>query len=299
MSRNGTKAGQGGQGLDGAMTRRFTLIQGGLSEPARRDPAAADPPERPLAVDLRGALAVDGEAVAAWRALMARTGSADPFQDPDFLLTAAQHQSAGQEIAFALVWRRPDAAPDTLHGVLPLRIARPLLARDRAHLWRPPGLPGPSPLIEPERARDVVAAVRARLGALARPVQFDIDPARPGPDAADAAPAGHEVRRRNIPQASLLGVRPEGYRLPSVEHVRDPAQVRDAVETFLALDARTARRPIIADPAEAAMVRVVSRLFARRRQISVELARSGGTVVAGTLHLGSGARAVAWRHAAG
>ncbi|MGV7031095.1 GNAT family N-acetyltransferase [Methylobacterium symbioticum] len=279
------------------MARRFTLIQGGLSEPPSLNPAA-EAPRAPLAVDLRGALAVDGEAVAAWRALMTRTGSGDPFQDPDFLLTAAQHQSAGQQIAFALVWHRPASGPNTLHGMLPLRIARPLLARDRAHLWRPPGLPGPAPLIEPERAGAIVAAVRIRLGALARPVELDGDPALLRQDRPPAQAGGHAIRRRGIPPASLLGIRPDGYRPPRVEHVRDPAQVRDAVETFLALDARTARRPIIADPAEAAMVRVVSRLFARRRQISVELARSGGTVVAGTLHLGSGPRAVAWRHAA-
>ena len=53
--------------------------------------------------------------------------------------------------------------------------------------------------------------------------------------------------------------------------------VRDAVETFLALDARTAARPIIADPAEASLVRVVTRLFARRGGLRVELIRSAAS----------------------
>ena len=108
----------------------------------------------------------------------------------------------------------------------------------------------------------------------------------------------HNLAGERVPAASLLGVRPDDYQPPTVEHVRDPGLIRDAVEHFLALDARTARRPIIADPTEATMVRVVSRLFARRRQINVELARRGDTLVAGTLHLGSGAGTVAWRHAA-
>ena len=285
------------------MMRRFTLIQGGLSEPACPDPAVEDPAglaPAAIEVDLRAAPGVDAEAVAAWRALMTRTGVQDPFQDPDYLLTAARHQAAGQRVAFALAWSRPARGPAALHGVLPLRITRPLLGRDRAHPWQPPGLSGAS-TVEHAHTDAVLEAVRARLLGLARPVHLvtPADPDAPGAEAPPSPVRAVEGRRRSIPASSLLGVRPEGYRPESVEHVRDPALVRDAVETFLALDARTARRPIIADPADAAMVRVVSRLFARRRQIGIELARQGGTVVSGTLHLGTGPRAVAWRHAAG
>ena len=281
------------------MVRRFTLIQGGLSEPALPDPNPEALARAPLEVDLRTPAGVDADAAAAWRALMTRTGIDDPFQDPDYLLTAAQHQGAGQRLAFALVWSRLEARPALLQGVLPLAFSRPILARERAQLWQPPGLSG-VPTVERARADAVVEAVRERLRGLDRPAQL-VMPATPRDEAASMQASLRLVARgrRSIPSSSLLGVRPDGYRAADVEHVRDPAGVRDAVESFLALDARTARRPIIADPADAAMVRVVSRLFARRRQIGVELTRRGGTVVAGTLHLGAGPGAVPWRRAAG
>ena len=77
----------------------------------------------------------------------------------------------------------------------------------------------------------------------------------------------------------------------------EPEAIRDAVESFLALDARTARTPIVADLSEASLVRVVTRLFARRRACSVAFYRRAGAIVAGTLQLGIGPAAVAWRRA--
>ncbi|AWN36252.1 GNAT family N-acetyltransferase [Methylobacterium radiodurans] len=258
--------------------RRFTLIQGGYG-PQTTDGAA-------WRIDLKGVQGVDAEMVAAWRALIARNAVLDPRTDPDYLLTAARHLAGGEQIAFALAWEL-GAVPE-LRGVVPLAIAEPLFRASRARPWWPPGLAARS-LVDPGRGTAIHAAVAAHLRALPRPVAYD-----PTPRANTLS-----GRRRVIPAESVVGIRPEGYVPPSatVEMIRDPERVRDAVEAFLALDARTARQPIIAEPQEAAMVRVVTRLFARRQELAVALASRAGNLVAGTIHLGQGSGAIAWRHA--
>ncbi|WP_156453678.1 MULTISPECIES: hypothetical protein [Methylobacterium] len=237
-------------------------------------------------VDLKAAAGVDAEAIAGWRGLLARNAVLDPRTDPDYLLTAARHLAGGETIAFALAWeQRPEPI---LRGVVPLAIAEPLFRASRARPWWPPGLTARS-LVDPGRGAAIHAAVAAHLRARPRPVAYDPQP-REG---------ALSVRRRTVPPESVLGVRPEGYVPPNatVETIREPERVRDAVEALLALDARTARRPIIAEPQEAAMVRVVTRLFARRQQLAIALASRAGGLVAGTIHLGQGHGAIAWRHA--
>ncbi|MFD0938596.1 hypothetical protein ACFQ12_25855, partial [Methylobacterium trifolii] len=175
--------------------------------------------------------------------------------------------------------------------------------RARARPWQPHGLPNAASVIDGERAEAVTDAVRGRLRSLRRPLILDgAEPAGASSGArvptlvASSRPV---VRARTIPADSVVGVRPQDYQSPAeIERIREPARIRDAVETFLALDARSGPRPIVADPSEAALVRVVSRLFARRQQMSVEFARRSGEVVAGTLRLGAGPHSVAWRHAA-
>ena len=290
------------------MTRSFTVIQGGRSDAARSIGPAADEDEAGATpgtnwrIDLHRAGTVDDGAVAAWRALMTRNAVADPRSDPDYLLTAARHQSGGQRIAFVLAWDRDGHEADSLHGVLPLAMPHPVWEGARARLWQPPGIAQATALIDRRRTEAVETAIRGRLASLRRPLRLDA-PARL-PVRADAPRPARAVLRaagrpRTVPAESVVGVRPVGYHAPpDVEHVSDPVQIDAALEAFLALDARHAARPIIADPSEASMVRVVTRLFARRGQMHVELARRAGEIVAGTLHLGAGARAVAWRHAA-
>lgn len=286
------------------MTRSFTVIQGGRSQPAAQAAAllgsGAEPGWR---VDLHRAGTVDDGAVAAWRALMARNAVTDPQADPDYVLSAARHQARGGRIAFALAWDRDATGTEALQGVVPLALPHPVWGRARARLWQPPRLSHPAAaLIDGPRAQAVDTAIRGRLAHLRRPLRLDA-PARPAVPAAAPRPvlatSRADGRIRTIPTGCVVGVRPAGYEAPrEVEHVSDPARITAAVEAFLVLDARHAAQPIIADPSETSMVRVVSRLFARRGQMRIELARRAGELVAGTLHLGAGARAVVWRHAA-
>lgn len=274
------------------MGQRFTVIHGGLAgdptEPVDGAPVDA------WRVDLSAAAQVDEVALLAWRDLLERTGTEDPLRDPDYLLTAARHQARGRQIAFALTWSRHPGGPEMLCGVLPLAIRHPLWGSGRARLWWPPGLSQPA-LVDRGRATMVERALRLRLDGLRRPVALEAGWHAPEP--AGALTGGGP--RRPIPPEAMIGVRPAGYRPPpQIERVNDPAAIRDAVEAFLALDARTARKPIVADPGEASMVRVVTRLFARRRAVTVELATRAGEVVAASLHLGTGGATIPWRQAA-
>ncbi|MHB2209110.1 GNAT family N-acetyltransferase [Methylobacterium sp. CM6257] len=280
------------------MARRFTVIQGGLSElPA---PAMEASAARPASwrVDLRRPAAVDAAAVSAWRAMLVRNAVIDPLRDPDHLLPLAQHRPAGRRVAVALAWsRESETGREALRGVVPLAMPHPVWG-GRARPWQPAESEAAA-LVDSAVAEAVDRALRARLGALRRPIRFagSIESVhRPEPFRLSLA-STRSVRPRPVPPENVFGIRPEGWEPPASEvlAVTEPEAVRDAVETFLTLDARTARRPIIADPAEASLVRVVSRLFARRGALRVEFLRRAGEIVAGTLHLGAGSASVPWR----
>ncbi|KAA0123802.1 GNAT family N-acetyltransferase [Methylobacterium sp. P1-11] len=285
------------------MVRRFTVIQGGRSEWPDRA-AAPDsevaPHSETWRVDLHRPGAVDAGAVSAWRALLVRHAVDDPLRDPDHLLPLAQHRPGGRPVAVALAWSQDrGTGRDTLRGVVPLAMPGSVLG-GRTRRWQPGGTEAAG-LVERAAAEAVDRALRARLGALRRPICL----------VGEAAPVSEPTLRRlplaarrsapprSVPVGNLIGIRPEGWEAAESEilAVTDPAAVRDAVETFLALDARTAARPIIADPAEASLVRVVTRLFARRGALRVEILRRAGAVVAGTLHLCAGSASVPWRRA--
>ncbi|MCI9878968.1 hypothetical protein MTL_02850 [Methylobacterium goesingense] len=253
----------------------------------------------PLAwrVDLRRAAAVSEGEIAAWRALLVRARVADPvLADPDYLLSAAQHQSGGRDLLFALAWTTGNG-PDQLAAVLPLALPHTLWGQERIGLWQPHGT-ALAPTIAPDRVEAARMAVSERLRLL-RPRAVLLLDGVAGPAArAPAAQLRAVPRRAGIPTQSLVGVRPG--RAPSqVERIGEPDRVRDAVEEFLLLDAEVSLAPIIGDPSEAALVRVVTRLFAQRRQVTVTLTRQEGAVVAAAITLGHGAQAVAWRQVAG
>ena len=290
------------------MMHGFTVIQGGRTAPASTAAMGdAVSPAQPIQVprwrvDLHRAGTVDDGAVAAWRALMTRNAIVDPRVDPDYMLSAARHQSGGRTIAFALAWDRDGTGREALQGVMPMAMPHPIWGRARASLWQPPGLPHlAATLIDGTRADAVDVAIRSRLAGLRRPLRLG-GPARSpvrGDVLRPVLASSRADGRRTIPADCFVGVRPADEAAPSeIEQVSDPALIPAAVEEFLVLDARHAARPIIADPSEASMVRVVTRLFGRRGQVRIELARRAGELVAGTLHLGAGARAVVWRHVA-
>lgn len=277
------------------MRQAFTVIEGGRTADAPVGESAHSVTWR---VDLRRASAVDPAEVAAWRALLVRCGVADPVRaDPDYLLTAAEHGAGGRDLVFALAWALGNGV-ERLEAVVPLVLPHTLWGQGRIMVWHPAGA-AVTPTVAAGRAGAVREALADRLRALRPGAELILDPVSAPAGPLDVAPRLRAVPARGvIPAHSLVGVRPaHGYASApmTVERISDPDRLPGAVEEFLLLDADVSAAPILADPAQAALVRMVTRRFARRHQVSVTLTRSAGAVVAASVTLGSGAQAVLWR----
>ncbi|MCJ2081307.1 hypothetical protein [Methylobacterium sp. J-090] len=270
--------------------RRFTVITGGASEDAPGLDAACPADLQSWHIDLCRPGQVVPEAEAAWRALLTRTGNSDPFCDPDYLQAAAQHGAGGREVVFALAWGRAGARR-ALCGAIPLTMPNPVWGHGRIALWQPHGH-AVAPVLEAPCGDAVRAALRDHLRTLRRGATVDLAAPTQAGTRPVLRPVPDAVR---IPARNLLDI--GGAGASRREHIVAPDRIRDAVEEFLILDAAHAAAPIIGDPSEAALVRVVTRLFARRHQAAVDLTRRNGRVVAAALHLGTGPHAVLWRRA--
>lgn len=280
------------------MRQLFTVIEGGagrMAAPAGgASPVSPAPAASAWRIDLRRAAAFSDGEIAAWRALLVRVRVADPVHaDPDYLLSAAQHQAGGRDLVFALAWRTGNG-PDQLAAIVPLAMPHTLWGQARIAPWQPHGTTV-APTIAPDSVGEVREALADHLRALRPRAVLVLESAVDSPKAPEGPRLLRAViRRASIPTHSLIGVRtvPAASR---VERISDPYRVRDAVEEFLLLDAQVSAAPIIGDPSEAALVRVVTRLFAQRRQVTVALTRRGDAVVAASITLGHGAEAVVWR----
>lgn len=278
------------------MRPRFRVIEGGAGSSGRQRGAAESVSWR---IDLVRPCDVSEDQSDAWRSLLTRLGSHDSvFADPDYLVPAAQHQARGQDLFFAFAVA--EGRHERLEGVICLAMSRPFWGRNRTRLWKPAGVTL-APAVNPDHAGAIAEALGCHLkergwngpsgfGTFAEPKP--VGPGRHRPTYAVLAP------ERDIPLRNLLAVGAEGrlpIEPPRVTRIVEPDLIRDGVEQFLSLDARLSPRPIIADPSEAAMVRVVTRLFARRRQATVEIVRRADRIVGSRLRLGHGPNAVLWK----
>ncbi len=285
------------------MSTPFTLIQGGLTQGALTQGAPAAGAVS-LRAELRHPASLREPEVEAWRSLMARALDPSVYADPDFALTMAQHLANGQTLAVLLVWQDGLRTP-ILRGVLPLRLPAHQAMAGRARLWRLPLAGSAEAAIDAGYAS---AVLRAALDHLRGSPLHLVDLLWPDlrPDSALAVALGEAAggtgRRLTLAeQAAPRAAVPAPLTLPagrtSLERVRDPARLRDAVEHFLVLDARRGADSLLADPATATAFRVVTRRFAHRRQACVDLVRRDGEVVAAAIHLATGRHDTIWRQA--
>ncbi|GEP09926.1 hypothetical protein [Methylobacterium gnaphalii] len=302
------------------MPPRFTIIQGGLPETAPRA-SAAEGEGRPWLALVSDAPVTEAQApggwrvilrrpselhdaeIEEWRALAARRTGLDPFSDPDFLATAALHVPRGNTggVAFAMAYATSENGIERLRGVIPLTLPGPVRGGTTLSLWHAPLSPRlVEPVFDDEGVPDAVEAV---LGHLARTrsrtgLRLTGLKASGGLVAALRADPRFRIETCRAP-ASI----PEGQfvtlasreTVSCVERITGPDAIRDAVERFLLLDVQRSRRPILPDPAIASTLRVVSRLFARRGLIEVELNSAWGEVVSGAIRLGCEGKRVTWR----
>lgn len=283
------------------MHGRFTVVQGGLADAQPRAVNSDAMRAAGWRVVLRQAGMIEAEETDAWRALCECMPHPDPYADPDFIVTAAQHLARPGEIVFALVHAIAKNGQNMLGGVVPLGLPHPIWGGSQIRLWHPPIAFRPvEPTSAPGVGSAVIEAVVAHLTRLRPRSSLRLDrikaegrlmselcadrrlrvDAQPSPP---PIPAGQfvEVVAREAPMR--------------IERIVSPDGVREAVERFLVVDARRSRRPILADPGMATMVRVTTRLFARRGLALIEFGHRGTELVSGAIHLGKPDARILWR----
>ena len=283
------------------MAPRFTVIQGGLSEqaePAELRTGKVLSRAAGCRVDLR---TFGGEdAVSAWTDLPVRNAVAEPLREPDHLPPQVQYRSLGQGGALTLAWNRAAGTErDAVQAAVPLAMPHPIRG-GHAHLRQPAGVEVAG-LVEQAAAEAVDRALKARLGALRRPIRLvgAVEPAWVSPRPRPARRAHRPAPPCPVPAVEFVGIRPAGWEAPAAE-IRTgigPEAMRAAVETGLVHDACTPARSITADSDEAAFVAAASRLFGRSKALRMKLLKRAGAIVAGAFHLGATAAAMPWRRA--
>jgi Acetyltransferase (GNAT) domain len=262
-------------------------------------------------VELRTAHEI-GADLAAWRALAERSVEPALFADPDVLLPALQHLPDGRQISLILVWQ-PAAPARLLRGLFPVAMPRIPLAPGEVRLWQPAGFPVSAALLDSERPAAVVAAVLsfcaargqrcAGLAATALPVE---GPLAEGLRTAAAASRRHLERlspRHGVATAAAFAADEWPSRDPQLRltQARTPGQVRDAVETFLVLDAAAAKErgtaALIQDAGTASFIRTMTRQLARRGLCRLDLVCRGAKPVAASVVLESAEALWLWRAA--
>lgn len=277
----------------------------------RAEPLAA---EGPLRVEWRAAGEMAADAPA-WRGLAARALEPNVFAEPEFLGASLQHGPV-RRLSLLTVWQGP-----ALRGLLPITPPRAPFGLGEARLWRPDLAGSGPPLIDRGDAEAVLEAMLdglSRLGpsgaALSLPELTADGPLLTALRAvtersrrclALSNPSERAVLRPSLgvtdsPIGAPDAARADGGRGRfSVESAREPRAIRDAVEEFLALDARLSQADglpaLIEQPGAALLVRTLTRELARSRRCRVDLLRSGERLAAGAITLRSGGRAWLWR----
>jgi hypothetical protein len=280
--------------------------------PPRPRPAWA-PPGGGYEVELRGAQEI-GADIEAWHDLAGRAMEPALFAHPDVLLPALQHLPDGRQASLLLVWRQ--APRRVLQGLFPVLMPRLPLAPGEVRLWRPAAFPVAAALLDRGRPEAVLgaalsfcAARGSRCASLVLSACTD-DGSLGASLAAAAAASRRRIERLPLahPLAAATASAPHAESLMPrdrqlrIVRARTPAQVRDAVENFLVLDAAGAKArgvaALIQDPGTASFIRTMTRQLARHGRCRVDMLRRGGDPVAAGIVLESADALWLWHAAA-
>ena len=283
----------------------------------------------PLDVEL-----LDTEAAAAhaaeWSDLAANCLEPNAFFEPGFALAAARHLAKGREPRFLFVWDRGAHGRNKLLAICPFapsgRFARFLPARIWTHEQAPLG----TPLLDPSHAEAALTAIfaycRTHLPHVAG-LMFPLLP-QDGPVArlliARATAEARDFQLFAVHQRAVLtaGVEPQHYIKQSIGKerrrrlnkarksleaqgtlalriVRDPHDLHDAAEAFLALEAKgwKGRRgtAFLKSPDRAAFARDLIASLGRDGKCFIASLDLAGQPLAMGLVLESGGRAFWWK----
>ncbi|MGO4406765.1 GNAT family N-acetyltransferase [Bosea sp. RAF48] len=256
--------------------------------------------------EIRPLASCDGIA-AEWADLAARAIEPNPFLDPGFALTAAQHLVSFRDVALMLLWQgEAERQPRRLIGLVPFRRRQRLFAAEALDEFADPRLFNGTPLIDSTFMAPALSALlrawRREAGPTAGLTFPAVDPA--GPFAA----ALIRIARRHGFVADWQGLGMPGPQLADMAVVAEArtaleaqgtlrlekpstlADRRDAVEMLLALEASGRRgqtgRATLQDIREAAFLRSMTRSLSRQKLCRIALLMLDERPIAAALTLG-------------
>ena len=283
--------------------------------------------ETPLAVEQR-LLRNMGDYEEAWADLSQRLLQENPFYTPAFAASAAQHLADGRHVTAVLVWGGAQDAR-VLLGLFPVILPRAGIVPAAARLWQPPLMAFGVPLVDRDNAETVITAFLDHLGKRGLRGTAVLFPllAEDGPFAvalrAVIGETGRQTRvfgrhRRAILPAShnpgsfvtlqtvrkRKELRRQLRRLEELDTVSftracDPVAVRDAVESFLAIEASgwkaRAGTAILQHSGAVAFLRTMTRRMAHEGRCEVHVLTIGRRAIAAGIVLRSGNEAFFWK----
>ncbi len=263
----------------------------------------------------------------AWAHLAARRLEANVFMEPCFALSAAQHFVAARRPSFLVVSDDGPLGRDRLIGICPLEtgsrrqvltrgwrprlfaLGNPLLDRNRAAEaldlmldWVAREQPLVAGLVFPAVVSDGPTAALLRLRA--RALNLELRQTDQGQRAALRSAAGQPAEPASISAKHHKELRRQARRLGELGAVafvsaRQPEEVRDQVEQFLALEARGWKgargTALLSDPGNAAFTRAMTRRLARDSQCRVDALTLDAAPIAMGITLISGDTAYLWK----
>ena len=266
----------------------------------------------------------------AWIDLTKRALEPNVFFEPAFALAAAQHFAIARKPRFLMVWRQK-AGVRQLVGLSPVLLPRRGLP-GRASLWRHDQSSSAVPLLDAAIAPAVFTAMLSAIAKEAQHVSALLIPRLPLHGAAAqvlraaATGSGRELRlydehqravftrESSDPEQAVAGLsakkhkelRRQWRRLAEgaelrITSARTPAEVRQAAEEFLALEARgwkgRAGTALLGDPGLATFTRTALRALAAEGKCRIDLLLRAGVPIAAAVVLTSGGRAFYWKTA--
>ncbi|MCZ8103583.1 MAG: GNAT family N-acetyltransferase [Burkholderiales bacterium] len=303
---------------------------GSRAAPPLRGQAAGGPREHAIEVQVCGVMQA-ADHVDAWRDLCGRALDRNVFYDPDFALAVTRHLRDVPRPVFALVRDRSVTGEGSLLGLFPVVMPRLGMGQLELFGWRHDQLTLGTPLVDRDRAFEVVAAFldwiagQNGAGGILLPLVAE-DSATAGVVRAVAAATGRAIQRFGDHQRAVLGDgttfdatllrampgkkvkelrrlrrRLEERGTVAMLHASDPRDVRDATEAFLALEASgwkgRSGTAFIQSPGSATFLRSATRSLAQRGQCRVDLLTVGGEPAAAGIVLGDEAMSLYWKTA--
>ena len=262
-------------------------------------------PDQPVVIEARP-LSSCGDIVEAWSHLAARALEPNPFFEPGFLLAAAQHLVAFRDVTVLLAWQGTAEGPQRrLLGFVPVFPRHGFFLPDALIGLSDRRIASGVPLIDRQRAAAVIDTLlsprRQRLidgqGLVLRAIDRD------GPLAATlqevaggdrrVALSGTVLPAGGMPRTVISAHAPDNPAGVKLVEPRAQADLRDAVEIILALEASGARgragAATLHDTREVGFLRAMTRHLARGRQCRVGLLMREEIPLAGAVLIGRGA----------